>query len=252
MNKSISIFWLRRDLRLNDNHGLFNALKSTNPVLPVFIFDKNILDPLADKKDKRVSFIYETLENIQEELVKLGSSLFCIYDEPLNAFKKICSSFNVKEVFTNTDYEPYAIKRDNEIAGFLKSKNILFHSYKDQVIFERSEILKSDETPYTIFTPYSKAWKQKFKEGNLHVYKSENLKHRFLNSKPFHFPSLKEIGFAKTESEFPERVIHRKIIASYDKTRNIPSIEGTSRLSVHLRFGTLSIRKLVRIAPRAK
>ena len=136
--RSVTIFWFRRDLRLTDNHGLFHALKSEYPVLPVFIFDKNILDPLTDKSDKRVSFIYQTLGGLREELIKTGSSLFVIYDTPLSAFKAICSSFDVKEVITNHDYEPYAIERDQQVSDLLASKKISFRSFKDQVIFERS------------------------------------------------------------------------------------------------------------------
>ena len=248
--RSVTVFWFRRDLRLTDNHGLFHALKSEYPVLPVFILDKNILDPLTDKTDKRVSFIYQILFGLHENFIKLGSSLFVVHDTPLSALKTICSSFDVKEVITNHDYEPYAIERDRQVSDLLASKNIAFKSFKDQVIFERSEVVKSDGLPYTVFTPYSKAWKQKYTEQELRCYDSEKLFDRFLKTQPFHFPSLNEIGFAPTNVKVPPPIIDEEIIALYDKTRNIPYLNGTTRLSVHLRFGTISIRQLARVARR--
>ena len=251
MNKGgdkVSVFWFRRDLRLIDNHGLFRALKSKRKVLPVFIFDKSILDNLFDKKDKRVSFIYQNLLNIEKEINKLGSSLWVIYDTPLNAFKLICSTFDVSEVYTNHDYEPYAIKREKEISDFLCLNKILFHSSKDQVIFEKDEVMKKDGTPYTVFTPYSKIWKQRLKETKITFYKSENQLSNLIKTVAFRFPLLKEIGFEPSFSCIPSAVVDENIISDYDKTRNFPSINGTSRLSVHLRFGTVSIRKLVSTA----
>lgn len=137
--KPVTVFWFRRDLRLHDNHGLYQALKNSNEMLPVFIFDKIILNILSAKKDKRVSFIHQTLKALNIELLKSGSSLLAIYDEPLKAFKTICESFTVKDVFTNHDYEPYAIDRDLQICDWLKSKGISFHSFKDQVIFEKEK-----------------------------------------------------------------------------------------------------------------
>lgn len=247
-NKPVSVFWFRRDLRLFDNNGFFQALQSKYEVLPVFIFDKMILDALEDKKDKRVSFIYQTLLNLNEALIKQGSSLFTIYDKPSGAFKTICSVYNVKEVYTNHDYEPYAIERDKDIHDYLQSKNIPFLTFKDQVIFEKSEILKPDGTPYSIFTPYSRIWKKKLEEKKIKTYPSEILKHRILKSKQINFPSLSEMGFENVDINIPPAKVNKKIIAEYDKTRNIPSLNGTSKLSIHLRFGTVSIRKLARIA----
>ena len=151
--EQINICWLRRDLRLGDNAALYHSLNAGSPVLPVFIFDIHILDHLPDKKDKRVSFIHQTLEKINSDLKKHKSSLYVLNDTPLEAFKNICTNFNVKEVFTNHDYEPYAIERDLKIKQFLQEKNILFHTHKDQGIFEKSEVMKSDGNPYTIFPP---------------------------------------------------------------------------------------------------
>jgi deoxyribodipyrimidine photo-lyase len=244
----VNIFWFRRDLRLFDNHGLFSALKSGKPVLPVFIFDKTILSELSDKNDRRVSFIYDSLKKIQEQLVQSGSSLQLFYDTPLNAFKKLAEEYKISEVFTNHDYEPYAIKRDEEIIGFLKEQAIRFSSYKDQVIFEKYEVLKPDGKPYTVFTPFSKTWKAKLQAESLSSFPSEENFSSFLKTRPYHFHSLKEIWFNHVDYAVPDISIDPSIISDYHNTRNIPSVNGTSRLSVHLRFGTVSIRQLVKAA----
>jgi len=248
MENQVNIFWFRRDLRLYDNHGLYQALKSGVPVLPIFIFDKNILDELSDKNDRRVSFIYYTLAQIQEQLVKNKSSLYILHDTPLNAFKKLVTEFEIKEVFTNHDYEPYAIDRDNEVTSFLKKSGIVFSSFKDQVIFEKMEVVKSNGEPYTIFTPYSKIWKQKLSDQKITDYNSFLHLGAFLKTPSFRFPSLKQIGFNHTSYYFDSPDIDPTLIQNYHETRNIPSVNGTSRLSVHLRFGTVSIRLLVKAA----
>jgi deoxyribodipyrimidine photo-lyase len=227
---------------------LFQALSEKHPVLPIFIFDKEILDPLTDKNDKRVSFIYSYLKKLNAQLKDTGSSLLCLHDSPLNAFKKLCSEFKIVKVFTNHDYEPYAIKRDAQIGSYLQNQQIEFHSYKDQVIFEKSEIVKSDQTPYLIFTPYSKMWKQKFRAVKNLSFPSERRRENFIKNSRLHFPTLNEIGFNENDFEMPEAKIDKSIIKHYEKTRNIPSINGTTRLSVHLRFGTISIRHLASIA----
>lgn len=247
-DKGISVCWFRRDLRLNDNTAFFHSLKSKYPVLPVFIFDPHILNKLEDKKDKRVSFIYLATVELHKEFVKNTSSFYIVNDSPLNAFKKICSFFPVKEVFTNHDYEPYAIERDERIKAFLTDKNIRFHTFKDQVIFERSEVMKSNGDPYTIFTPYSKVWKEKFRQEKIKPFPSESLLQNLLKTKPFHFPSLKEIGFEETKFKIPPLNISEEVIRHYDETRNIPSIEGTSFAGMYLRFGTVSVRELVKVA----
>ncbi|MDQ2719275.1 MAG: DNA photolyase family protein [Bacteroidota bacterium] len=244
----VSVWWLRRDLRIIDNTALFNALKGQYPVLLVFIFDTAILNHLSDKKDKRVNFIYQALLHLDAELKKQGSSLFILHDTPLAAFQKLCNAFDVKRVFTNHDYEPYAIERDARVKEFLGSKNISFLSFKDQVIFERSEIMKPDKTPYTVFTPYSVIWKKKLDEEKIKILSSEKLLSNLLKTKSFHFPTLEEIGFEKGEVTFEEPNISEEAIHKYHETRNLPSIEGTSQMSVHLRFGTISIRKLVNLA----
>src|SRR5690242_9610577 len=246
--KKINVFWFRRDLRFNDNTALYHALTGKFPVLAVFLFDKTILNQLDDKKDKRVSFIYKTLAQINAELQEHHSSLYVLHDTPVKAFEKICSDFDVKEVFTNHDYEPYAIERDAEIKSFLEGKNILFHTYKDQVIFERSEVMKPNGQPYTIFTPYSKTWKEKLKKEGVKIFSSEKKISNFFKTEPFHFPSLKDIGFEKINVDFPRLNISEKLISNYEATRNIPAIDGTSFASVYLRFGTVSVRELVILA----
>jgi deoxyribodipyrimidine photo-lyase len=244
----VNIFWFRRDLRLFDNHGLFRALKRGKPVLPIFIFDKNILNELSDKNDRRVSFIYDSLKKIQKQLEQSGSSLHVIYDTPLNAFKHLIEEYKISEVFTNHDYEPYAIKRDEEISRLLKENGIPFSSFKDQVIFEKNEVMKPDGKPYTIFTPYSKTWKAKLQPESLSSFPSEENIFSFLKTRPLRFHTLKEIGFTHTDYAVPHISIDPSIISDYHNTRNIPSVNGTSRLSVHLRFGTVSIRQLVKAA----
>lgn len=245
---SVTIFWFRRDLRLHDNHGLYEALKHSNEVLPVFIFDKFILNRLSDKKDKRVSFIHQTLNNISTELQNQRSSLLVLYDEPLNAFKTICKSFTVKNVFTNHDYEPYAIDRDLKIKEWFKTKNISFHSFKDQVIFEKEDVMKSDGTPYTIFTPYSKIWKQKLTNEMVNPFPSTKLLANLVKTKPFRFPSLNELGFEQLDCDIPSAEVNKNIISDYHLTRNFPATNGTSKLSIHLRFGTVSVRELTTLA----
>lgn len=246
--KELNVFWFRRDLRLNDNHGFYQALISSDSVLPVFIFDKNILNELQDKQDKRVSFIHQTLKQLNNEFIKRGSSLFVIYADPLDAFETICKSFLVKEVFTNQDYEPYAIDRDLKISDWLKSKGILFRSFKDQVIFEKSEVIKPGGTPYTIFTPYSKTWKQKLAEEQIRTFPSETLLSNLIKTEPFHFPALEEISFDKAVMNIPHLEIDKNVIRNYHLTRNIPFGKGTTRLSIHLRFGTVSVRELIKVA----
>ncbi len=246
--KKISICWLRRDLRLQDNAALYHALNSGTPVLPVFIFDKNILDQLENKTDRRVAFIYETLIELQSTLYQHKSSLLVLYDTPLKAFKKINSLYEIEAIFVNHDYEPYAIKRDEEIKNLAAEHQIKYYSFKDQVIFEESEVMKPDDTPYTVFTPYSKMWKNKFSENNITFYSSERLLTHLLKSKPLDFPSLKDLGFEDIRSNVSDPNIDENLIAHYAETRNTPAIDGTSHLSVHLRFGTVSIRKLVKTA----
>ncbi|MDQ3048724.1 MAG: DNA photolyase family protein [Bacteroidota bacterium] len=248
--KSISIFWFRRDLRLHDNAGLYHALKNEVNLLPVFIFDPVILDQLENKQDRRVEFIHEALKSLHKQLLDLGSSLLVIHKTPLEAFKSLQCSFTIKNVYTNHDYEPYAVSRDTEVRNFLEGKNISFHSFKDQVIFESNEVLKDDGKPYTIFTPYMKKWKSKLSDFFIKSYPTENYFFNFLRTDPFVFPTLEEIGFESCGQQFAPINLNEKLIKNYDQTRNFPSVEGTSRMSVRLRFGTVSVRELATKALR--
>lgn len=239
-----TIFWLRRDLRLTDNAGLYHALKENKQVLPVFIFDTVILDKLENKADRRVDFIHRTLQQLQKELETQGSSLLVLYGNPVDIYKELQPT----AVYTNHDYEPYAQERDTKIKTLLEKRGIPFKTFKDHVIFEKDEVLKDDGTPYTVFTPYSKKWKAKLNTFYMKSYPVEKYSDHFIQIKPFDFPSLEEIGFQKTDTQFPERVIKQSVIEKYKEQRDFPAIEGTTRLSVHLRFGTVSIRKLVQVA----
>jgi deoxyribodipyrimidine photo-lyase len=247
-NTELSIFWFRRDLRLNDNAGLFEALKNSNAVLPLFIFDTEILEKLPNKEDKRVGFIHQTIYKLQSELLNTGSSLLVMHDSPLNVFKTLLDTYTISAVYANSDYEPATIERDHKVSALLKSRGIAFHLFKDHVIFEKSEIVKEDGSPFKVFTPYSKAWKHALKEVNIAPFPSENLLHHFYKTTPIPIPSLEEMGFKNIQTTTPPAIIDRDIIRRYHETRNFPYLQGTSNLSVHLRFGTISIRTLVQTA----
>lgn len=249
MNSPINIFWFRRDLRLHDNAGLLYALKDGNPVLPVFIFDKEILDQLEDKADKRVAFIHAALLEMQQQLMKLNSSLEVYYGTPAAIFSDLIQNYKVEKVFTNHDYEPYAKKRDEQVSKFLQNNQISFHTYKDQVIFEKNEVLKDNGDPYTVFTPYSRKWKSSLTDFFLSSYPAEKYFKNFYNQPPKSIPALKDIGFEQADYPFPSKELKDEIIKKYGQTRDFPGVEnGTSRLGVHLRFGTVSIREIARLA----
>jgi len=242
---NVNIFWFRRDLRLEDNVGLYHALQSGLKVIPVFIFDTDILNRLQDKKDRRVDYIHQALQRIHKELKKYNSGLYVYHGTPMQVFKKIIQDFNVNKVFCNRDYEPQAIQRDREIEDFLLKHHIQLKDFKDQVIFEKDDILKNEHSPYTVFTPYSKKWKENLK--NIETLTTD-LTH-FANYRgSSEVISLKEIGFEKTELEFTEPELNRDIIDSYGKYRDFPAMDHTTHLGTALRFGTISIRKCVQYA----
>ncbi len=248
IKEKIAIFWHRRDLRLDDNAGLYHALKSDYKVLPIFIFDTNILDKLSDKKDQRVEFIHANLGKIQEKLTELGSTLLVKNGRPNEIWQQLLTEFDIAEVHTNHDYEKYGIERDKEIAAMLNAKGIAFYTYKDQTIFEKSEVLSGAGTPYTVFTPYSRKWKATLNDFYLKSYPNEEFFQNFVQTEAYTMPTLRAIGFEETGSVFPKSEIREELIRKYDEVRDIPSILGTTRLSVHLRFGTVSIRKLTQKA----
>lgn len=244
MKPAINIFWFRRDLRLHDNAGLYHALKDGNPVLPIFIFDRNILEELEDKNDRRVEFIHLAVQDIQQQLVKMGSSLDVRYGTPVEVYNELLSEFNVKKVFANHDYEPYAKQRDAAIEKLVKGHGATFHTFKDQVILEKDEVLKDDGKPYTVFTPYSRKWKAVLTDFHLKPYSSKKYFENFYKQREQKLIPLEQMGFAATGQSFPGKEWLGQIIRNYKEQRDIPSIQGTSRLSVHLRFGTISIRTL--------
>lgn len=249
MFEPIAIFWFRRDLRLHDNHGLYQALQSGLPVLPLFIFDETILSRLEEKADRRVNFIHERLEQLNQELMQVGSGLQCLYGKPENVWKDLLLRYTVQEVYCNHDYEPEAIQRDDAIRNILQSHQIPFHTFKDQVVFEKEEILKPDGKPYTVFTPYSRTWKYTLqKNGSVPEYPSEQFTHHFLKRKPGAFISLDSIGFKKSPSTLGKPILASTILEHYAEERNYPALLGTTRLGPHLRFGTISIRDCVRKA----
>jgi deoxyribodipyrimidine photo-lyase len=243
---SLSFFWFRRDLRLHDNHGLYRALTSGMPVQPVFIFDRDILDRLDDKNDRRVDFIHRQLVRLDDELRALGATLIVEYGRPTEIWKKLIKENPVRQVFTNHDYEPYAAHRDTEVKKLLEAAGIEFHTFKDQVVFEKSEVVKDDGTPYTVYTPYMKKWRATLKKEHLVSFDCEKHFDAFHRRAPHPLPSLKDIGFVVSDLVIPSTEVPDRLYRNYGDTRDLPGIAGTSRLGVHLRFGTISVRELAR------
>lgn len=240
----IVIHWFRRDLRLEDNHALFAALNSGYPVLGIFIFDYNILKHLKPN-DARVHFIHNTLLDLNKKLSEVGSSLHITFGTPEEVFTSLCSKYDINSVYVNRDYEPYAQERDKTMQLWFQSKNISFIGKKDHVIFEKHEVLKDNGAPYTVYTPYSKKWKSILKPSDIEPFPSEKHLSKFYktNNNNSEIPTLKSMGFDGSHQTIPVRILEHNIIEKYHLQRDIPSIPGTTRLSIHLRFGTISIRK---------
>jgi deoxyribodipyrimidine photo-lyase len=246
-NDPLSVFWFRRDLRLSDNCGLYHALQSGHPVIPIFIFDKDILDPLP-AHDARVSFIHRALQDIKRYLRVKNSDLLVRHGHPDEVFVKLCRDYNIKAVYTNRDYEPYATSRDARIARILREEGAVLHTFKDQVIFEKDEIRTRNGKPFTVYTPYRNAWQSQLQSGDFAPFPSENLTENFLRFRAPDLPGLSEIGFEPVSLDTPSPDPSDEILSLYDRDRDYPARNGTSRLGVHLRFGTVSIRHLVRKA----
>ena len=247
MKARVNIFWFRRDLRLHDNAGLYHALKSDRPVLPLFIFDRNILDQLENKQDARVEFIYRAILSLQERLVLQKSSLELFYGKPVEIFKSLLRKFDIGSVFTNEDYEPYAHARDIDIEVILQQAGIEFLSFKDQVIFSKDEILKDDGLPYTVFTPYSNKWKKLLAVPETHFLQSypvEKYDKNFYKQPEKKIPDLISMGFTGSGKKFPGATMGKGFFKNYATARDYPGLDATSRLGIHLRFGTISIRQL--------
>ena len=240
-----SIFWFRRDLRLEDNSGLFHALSESDEVVAVFVFDKNILSRLEDKEDKRVVFIHETLKRLNDVLLKKGSSFLIRYGDPVQIIPELVKQENADAVFFNRDYEPYALEREKKVESELQKRKVSFLGFKDQVIFEPNEVLKDDGLPYTVFTPFSRKWKIKRQQKKIPNFPSEDYLNKFSKRNGEDIMALQEIGFKEIKFDFPSKDLLEETLLHYSNLRDFPSKDATSRLSVHLRFGTVSIRKLV-------
>lgn len=246
----MNIFWFRRDLRLEDNTGLFHALNCGEDILPIFIFDDSILSQLP-KNDARVTFIHQQLEKIQNQLESIGKSLAVFHGKPFAVYQKLIAENQINAVFTNHDYEPYSRKRDLDLYHLFKEHNIEFKTSKDQVIFEKSEVVKDDGTPYVVYTPYSNKWKEHFKKLQLANYNSEDyLDKTILHSYPF--LSLTDIGFETSSMYVSSFDISNSLIDNYEATRNFPALNKTSYLGIYLRFGAVSIRKMVKKSVESK
>ncbi len=234
----ISIFWYRRDLRLEDNTGLFKALNENENILPIFIFDDSILDELPED-DARVNFIYESLSKINKQLNNHNASLQILKGQIDDVWEKLVTTYDIQKVYLNKDYEPYAIKRDQKINEFLNSKGIEMKTFKDQVIFEEDEIVKADGKPYTVFTPYKRKWLEKFTKVNLNLIANfDNFYNKIID-----FPSLNQLGLKNSSLKVKKYSL--KNVSTYSETRNFPNLDSTSYLSPHLRFGTISVRQII-------
>ncbi len=249
MKKHLNVFWFRRDLRLFDNHGLFRALSEDLPVLCLFIFDPDILKQFPNSDDRRVTFIFETLQNMNHELKPYKGKIEIAYGNPVEIFMNLTESFVIQNVYCNHDYEPFAIQRDIRVNTFLDSKGISFLSFKDQVHFEKKEITTDSEKPYTVFTPYMKKWKQQFSNNPFTYYPSEKLIDKILPGKS-QIAKIEDIGYSRTSFKFPAAKLDEEIIKNYHLTRDYPSLHGTSKLGIHLRFGTISVRQTAKIASK--
>ena len=248
METTINIFWFRRDLRLDDNVGFYNALKSEHKVLPIFIFDEEILSKLPED-DARVTFIFDTLQEMRNELQeKYGSSIAMLKGKPKDVFKQLVKDHTIDTVFTNRDYEPYAKERDAKIATLLSKENINFKTFKDQVIFEKDEVVKSDGDPYKVYTPYMKLWKKEFEKIDLKIYYTNQFLDNLIENSRLPNVSLADIGFKKSTQKIAAFTVTPTLIQEYEDTRNFPAQDSTSKLGPHLRFGTASIRKMIKKA----
>ncbi|MGV6831680.1 MAG: cryptochrome/photolyase family protein [bacterium] len=242
MKDTITIFWFRRDLRWHDNHGLYKALQAAENVVPIFIFDDAILKHLP-KDDARVQFIQETLDEMTNASQAHNISVY--HGDPLTIYKELTSNYTVEAVYTNHDYEPYALERDEAISTYLTSQEIPFYTFKDQVIFEKEEITKKDGNPYVVYTPYMRTWKANFTKEHIIPFESDKLIDHIKSDFDYQFKSLADLGFEANSQKIAPYVVSKDIIANYEATRNFPAVKGTSRLGPHLRFGTVSVREMV-------
>ncbi|ETZ21255.1 deoxyribodipyrimidine photo-lyase [Pedobacter sp. V48] len=251
MKEEINVCWFRRDLRLDDNAALYEALRGPYPVLILFIFDTKILKKLSNQEDPRVTFIHHTLQEIHSELATQGSTIAVKHGTPEEVWIEILKSYNVKAVYTNHDYEPNAIERDDALAEYLASEQIEFKTFKDQVLFEKNEILKADGKPYTVFTPYFNQWRAKLNEFYIKSYPASNYFSNLFKTPPLPIPTLAEIGFKESGQKFPSKRFSSKL-TDYEDKRDFPAVDATTHIGIHLRFGTVSIREAAQQALKQK
>ena len=244
----VNIFWMRRDLRLDDNTALFHALKTRENVLPLFIFDPLMLARISNGADYRINFVYESLVRIKNELEKIGSALFVVCGRPMDVFKELIEKYHVCSVYCNRNYEPYANHRDMEVERFLRINRTEFISYKDHVLFEKEELVKKDGKPYTVFTPYKNRYLEKLNLDTVRANKTSLYFHNFIRMKTLAMPTLDSMGFSKVEIAFPPKSLPLSLLENYEANRDFPAWNGTSKLSLHLRYGTVSIRKITALA----
>ncbi|WP_400078370.1 cryptochrome/photolyase family protein [Winogradskyella sp. R77965] len=248
MTHTVNIFWFRRDLRLDDNAGFYEALRSKHPVLPIFIFDSEILDKLP-KNDARVTFIHKALQGMRQTLQdEYDSGIAMYHGKPKEIYKELLKDFKIDTVYTNHDYEPYAKERDQEIEQHLEEHNIGFKTFKDQVIFEKDEVVKKDGDPYKVYTPYMRTWKEKFKTIDLEIFYTNSYLKNLVEHSRLPNLSLSDIGFETSQQHISEYEVTPTLIQQYEETRNYPAKDATSRLGPHLRFGTVSVRKMIKKA----
>ena len=243
----MNIFWFRRDLRLDDNAALYQALLA-GQVLPIFIFDMNILDLLKDKYDRRVSFIHEQLGRIKDLIDKTGSTLQVLHGRPVEIFTRLLTEYQIDNVYAGNDYEPYARERDHQVAELLRAHGADLVLVKDHVIFEQDEIMKADHTPYIVYTPYMRAWKKRYLNEGSATFELHRHLGGFAKQKPVPLPKLEQFGFHQVNHPVPEPVLDPDLIRNYHQARDFPGLSATSLTGPHLRFGTLSIRRLVDMA----
>ncbi len=252
MGKEVNIFWFRRDLRLDDNAGLKAALRDELPVMPIFIFDKEILDKLPED-DARVSFIYDTLQEMRSKLQdEYDSSLAMFYGTPEEVFKELIKDYKLAKVFTNRDYEPYAKERDEKIKELLGKNEIELLDFKDQVIFEKDEVVKQDGDPYVVYTPYKNTWREKFRNTEIDFHYTTRFMDNLYKNSRLPNLSLSDMNFKKSSIKVPDYKLTPGLIKDYQDKRDYPAVDGTSRLGPHLRFGTVSVRQMVRDANKEK
>ncbi|MDP3679050.1 MAG: deoxyribodipyrimidine photo-lyase [Methylotenera sp.] len=254
-----SLVWFRRDLRDFDHAALYHALKHSAQVYCAFVFDTEILDKLTDKADRRVAFIWESVRELKAALQNKGGDLIVLHGRAADEIPTLANTLQVQAVFTNHDYEPSAIARDLLVEAQLQTSNIAFHHYKDQVIFEKDEVLTMTGKSYSVFTPYKNRWLNTVNDFYLKAYPVDAYLHHLAKPETNDLISLELLGFQRTNlshmrlptgmsgsaelfADFSER------IQRYKEARDFPAVKGVSYLSVHLRFGTISIRHLVRTA----